>query len=177
MTPTCTSSTNTSMKGYVDLTTKIHIFSIYYSHCMLNLYYAYYSQSNAGVMWQFAKVYYLWFWFTDALSAGITYGVGSGPIHVDQVNCSGIEQRLTDCSHSMLVSSCSHTQDVGVACQPPIYPGKYSSCDQCVSESNCICSYIIIPFGWGRGFREEWVCNLFECHAVTAPTCTSLIWF
>ena len=42
----------------------------------------------------------------------------AGPIFLDNVNCSGSEERLIDCNYDYLAGRCTHTQDVGVQCQP-----------------------------------------------------------
>ena len=46
------------------------------------------------------------------------FGRGAGPIHLDNVDCSGSESGLTDCSHSSS-ASCryGHSEDAGVRCQ------------------------------------------------------------
>ena len=44
------------------------------------------------------------------------YGHGRGPIHLDNVNCRGSEQRLIDCSYSGL--DCTHAEDASVYCRP-----------------------------------------------------------
>ena len=43
------------------------------------------------------------------------YGQGDGPIHLTAVDCSGSETKITQCSHSMSISS-NHQDDVGVKC-------------------------------------------------------------
>ena len=46
------------------------------------------------------------------------FGAGIGPIHLDNVQCSGFESNLTDCPHSFFVScSSGHGEDAGVRCQ------------------------------------------------------------
>lgn len=72
----------------------------------------------------------------EALSAGTVYGSGSGSILLESVNCVGSEQRLLNCSHPFPVgiSECSHAQDIGVACQPIIFPGIcFQICFTCIA--------------------------------------------
>ena len=42
----------------------------------------------------------------------------AGPIFLDNVNCSGSEQRLIDCNFDYLANRCTHAEDVAVRCQP-----------------------------------------------------------
>ncbi len=44
-----------------------------------------------------------------------TFGQGSGPIHFNQMGCTGNEARLAHCP-SGSTSGCSHAHDVGVRC-------------------------------------------------------------
>ena len=46
------------------------------------------------------------------------YGQGLGPILLDDVFCSGIEQSLLDCQYLLDSSNCGHHQDVGIECRP-----------------------------------------------------------
>ena len=47
------------------------------------------------------------------------YGRGSGPIHLDNVHCTGREQRLIDCTYTNNTSGldCTHSEDASVACR------------------------------------------------------------
>ena len=48
-----------------------------------------------------------------------TFGQGGGPIWLDDVICSGFEERLIECFHPPLgVHNCVHNRDVGVTCTP-----------------------------------------------------------
>jgi len=45
------------------------------------------------------------------------FGEGSGPIHVDNVKCSGEERSLADCSmRAPGRHNCRHSEDAGVIC-------------------------------------------------------------
>ena len=48
---------------------------------------------------------------------GARFGQGSGPIFLDEVDCSGDESRLEACSHPGIgMIDCRHNQDASVAC-------------------------------------------------------------
>ncbi|KAJ8027597.1 Galectin-3-binding protein A [Holothuria leucospilota] len=50
------------------------------------------------------------------------FGVGSGPIYFDDVDCIGNEVALEDCSHTIgLLHDCSHYEDAGVSCKEQSY--------------------------------------------------------
>lgn len=50
--------------------------------------------------------------------SGAYFGEGSGSIHLDEVTCIGTEYNLTECQTSNNSRQTSHSDDVGVQCQP-----------------------------------------------------------
>ena len=44
------------------------------------------------------------------------FGEGTGSVWLDNVRCSGIEERLVDCPRNLGTHDCSHYEDAGVTC-------------------------------------------------------------
>ena len=44
------------------------------------------------------------------------FGQGNGPIHLDDLNCTGGEQSLIDCPYDSVTSDCCHIKDASVRC-------------------------------------------------------------
>ena len=46
------------------------------------------------------------------------FGQGSGPIYLNNIGCTGSEERLTSCPHPNSVgeTGCRHNEDAGVRC-------------------------------------------------------------
>ena len=68
------------------------------------------------------------------------FGTGTGPIHYDDVDCLGTEERLTNCSHNGIgIHNCIHFEDAGVVCG-----GKLRNCMAPSLLCSCIywCLYV-----------------------------------
>ena len=64
---------------------------------------------------------YKTFLSTDAVAYSRAYfGVGSGPIVLDDVRCTGSETALINCTYDRFTSDCGHYEDAGVRCQGQI---------------------------------------------------------
>ena len=77
---------------------------------------------------------------TDAVTLNSLYfGSGTGPTHLDNVDCTGSESNLTDCPHSSFVSCSSFYSEASVRCQgkfaqcnrDPVTYSKFTHCSQC----------------------------------------------
>ena len=59
----------------------------------------------------------------DAFAGGVAYsnahfGAGTGPIFLDDVQCTSSSSQLLECSSSpILIHSCQHSADAGVGCE------------------------------------------------------------
>ena len=55
---------------------------------------------------------------TDATAYSFArYGRGTGPIHLDNVACTGTENALVNCTYDSDTSDCFHFEDASVLCQ------------------------------------------------------------
>ena len=47
------------------------------------------------------------------------FSQGTGPIQLDNIQCTGNEQTILQCSHST-IDNCGHSQDAGIRCRGKI---------------------------------------------------------
>ncbi|XP_052265723.1 neurotrypsin-like isoform X2 [Dreissena polymorpha] len=85
---------------------------------------------------------------------GAHFGEGTGPIFHDDLECAGNETSLSFCSglHSPTTTDCSHAEDAGVWCFPPVVSSRKACTSaqfRCPSESKCI------PFAWVCDGRSD----------------------
>ena len=60
------------------------------------------------------------------------YGISSGPIYLNSIQCTGDETSLSDCSYVREIDGCTHEQDAGVSCLGiPYYEPSISLCSPC----------------------------------------------
>ena len=64
------------------------------------------------------NTFLIFFFTTDATAYSFArYGRGTGPIHLDNVACTGTEDALVNCTYDSDTSDCSHFEDASVLCQ------------------------------------------------------------
>ena len=57
------------------------------------------------------------------------FGVGSGPIFLDDVQCTSSSSQLLECySRPILSHNCLHSADAGVGCEGVFYKEDYLHC-------------------------------------------------
>ena len=63
------------------------------------------------------RQHFYYFCFSDATAVSRAgFGVGSGPINLDDVQCTGSEAALINCPFDRFTFDCSHVEDAGVRC-------------------------------------------------------------
>ena len=66
------------------------------------------------------------------------FGQGSGPITLDNVQCTGTETSLTSCTHGGIgVHNCGHSEDASVICQGNLPVWNYICNSDLVCNAQC----------------------------------------
>ena len=79
---------------------------------------------NLDLLQQVILLTFICFEFVSLFIAGAVallyahFGEGTGPIHLDNVHCTGNEESIFDCSHSSY-HNCGHYEDASVRCLIP----------------------------------------------------------
>lgn len=99
-------------------------------------------------------------WAIRALP-GLHFAPGRGPIHRDQVNCSGAEAYLRDCPGRPGEHYCGHKEDAGVVCSgqwvTPLHPGPPPTLTVgLLGARPGVCAGEIVPvLAWSLSRRDD----------------------
>ncbi|KFZ66531.1 Scavenger receptor cysteine-rich domain-containing group B protein, partial [Antrostomus carolinensis] len=86
------------------------------------------------------------------LPAAMTFGQGSGPIFLDNVDCKGREAALSECwSHGWGIHNCYHYEDVAVICNGDGSIRLVSGTDTCQGRVE-----IFYRGNWGTVCDDDW---------------------
>ncbi len=83
------------------------------------------------------------------------FGSGSGPIYLDDVQCSSSSSQLLECpSRPILTNNCAHSDDAGVGCEAPCSTGDIRLAGGNVPNEGRI--EICINNEWGTVCDDSW---------------------
>jgi len=86
------------------------------------------------------------------------FGAGTGPIHLDDVNCNGRENNLVDCLHSSIVNcTFGHSEDAGVRCQALCTTGQLQLVGGNIANEGRV--EVCVNNLWGTVCDDSWGSN------------------
>ncbi|XP_030847112.1 neurotrypsin-like [Strongylocentrotus purpuratus] len=99
---------------------------------------------------------HLGYFGVDTVYEGAHFGEGSGTIWLDDMQCRGTEDRLSDCSggSSWEVHNCSHAEDAGVRCSLTSGNGEVRLVDGPSERKGRL--EIFKDFQWGSVCDDSW---------------------
>ena len=68
------------------------------------------------------------------------YGEGNGTVGYQNMSCTGTETNITQCNYTT-PSTCSHSNDAGVLCNPPALCLDIGGFSSCCDTYHCYISY------------------------------------
>ncbi|XP_072021383.1 uncharacterized protein [Amphiura filiformis] len=96
-------------------------------------------------------------------SSAAGFGQGSGPVHLDDLDCNGMEESLLECKHKGWgISNCFHSEDVSVICEESKDPKEGSirlidGEDESTGRLEIFHNEI-----WGSVCDDDWEANRFN---------------
>lgn len=95
------------------------------------------------------------------------YGEGTGPIGFQNLSCSGAETNITQCNYTSVYSTCPHSMDAGVHCNPTSICLDVGGHVGCCDVHNC---YMSFPYNCWCDDQCRQVGDCCEGIDVTCPS-------